>query len=170
MPGLKAILAAAMLVSASVPVALAQSKTAAAVLPGAEVRGAATLRFLGFPLYQARLFTVGGAALNWSQNFGIELTYLRDLTQYDLVEATLREFKRTGGALPLEAQLNTCFKAVGNGDRYLAVSDGANKVAFWRNGQRTCTLSHPQIKRRFMGIFVGENTRSKSFTRKLLGS
>ncbi|MCK8464662.1 hypothetical protein MUY35_12445 [Aliiroseovarius sp. S1339] len=150
--------------------ALAQSNVAAVALPGAEVRGTATLRFLGLPLYQARLFTVGAAALDWNKDFGIELTYLRNLSQYDLVEATMREFKRTGGALPLEGQLNKCFDAVNKGDRYLAVSNGVDKVGFWRNGQRTCTLSHPQIKSRFMGIFVGDNTRSKSFTRKLIGS
>lgn len=149
--------------------ALAQSNVAAAALPGAEVRGTATLRFLGLPLYQARLFTVGGAALDWRQDFGIELTYLRDLTQYDLVEATMREFKRTGGALPLEVQLSGCFDAVTKGDRYLAISDGADKIGFWRNGQRSCTLAYPQIKTRFMGIFVGDNTRSRSFTRRLTG-
>ncbi|WP_275392426.1 hypothetical protein [Aliiroseovarius sp. Z3] len=152
------------------PSASAQSGVASSVLPGAKVRGAATLRFLGLPLYQARLFTVGGGALNWSQDFGIELTYLRDLTQYDLVEATMREFKRTGGTLPLEAKLNACFDAVGKGDRYLAISDGPDNIGFWRNGVRTCTLTYPQIKQRFMGIFVGENTRSKPFTRKLTGS
>ena len=166
---LRALLTLVLLATAPAP-ALAQSNVAAAALPGAEVRGTATLRFLGLPLYQARLFTVGGAALDWNQDFGIELTYLRNLTQYDLVEATLREFKRTGSALPLEAQLNTCFDAVNKGDRYLAVSNGADKVGFWRNGIRTCTLTHPQIKTRFMGIFVGDNTRSRSFTRKLTGS
>lgn len=150
--------------------ALAQSNIAAAALPGAQVRGTATLRFLGLPLYQARLFTVKGAALDWGKDFGIELTYLRNLSQYDLVEATMREFKRTGGALPLEAQLNSCFDAVKKGDRYLAVSNGADAIGFWRNGKRTCTLSYPQIKSRFMGIFVGDNTRSKSFTQKLTGS
>ncbi len=163
------ITALALWVAAATPIA-AQSKVVTSVLPGAELRGTATLRFLGLPLYQARLFTPRAAPLDWGQDFGIELTYLRTLTQYDLVEATLREFKRTGGALPLEAQLNACFKAVAKGDRYLAITDGDDKIGFWRNGARSCTLSHPQIKRRFMGIFVGENTRSKSFTRQLTGS
>ena len=34
---------------------VAQSSVVASALPGAEVRGTATLRFLGLPLYQARL-------------------------------------------------------------------------------------------------------------------
>ncbi|WP_371169435.1 hypothetical protein [Aliiroseovarius sp. 2305UL8-7] len=147
----------------------AQSNVVSGALPGAELRGNAVLRFLGIPLYQARLFTVGGAPFNWADDFALELTYKRNLTQYDLVEATMREFKRTGGRIPVDAQLNTCFKAVNKGDSYLAVTNGTDKIDFWRNGARTCTLRYPQIKSRFMGIFLGDNTRSKSFTRTLKG-
>ncbi|WP_068112069.1 hypothetical protein [Tropicimonas marinistellae] len=139
------------------------------VLPGASERGAAVYRYLGFPLYEARLFTRGGAPLDWNQDFGLELRYMRNLTQYDLVEGTMRELTRTGGALPVRGQLEGCFVAVRKGDRYLAVTDGPNRVDFWLNGTRTCTLSHPQITYRFMSIFLGENSRSKSFTRKLRG-
>ncbi|WP_240686517.1 chalcone isomerase family protein [Aliiroseovarius marinus] len=133
-------------------------------LPDAELRGEATLRFLGFPLYKARLFTPSGARLDWNKDFALELTYLRNLTAYDLVEGTMREFARTGGTLPVRAQLNQCFFDVRKGDRYTAVSDVPNTLTFWRNDTRTCTLSHPQIKARFMGIFLGDNTRSRRFT------
>lgn len=139
------------------------------VLPGAEQRGAATFRYLGFPLYRARLFTKGGAPLDWNANFGLELTYLRNLTRFDLVESTMRELKRTGGALPVRDKLNACFADVAKGDSYLAVTQGPNKIGFWRNGVRSCTLSHPRISARFMGIFLGDKTRSKSFTRRLRG-
>lgn len=148
---------------------LAQASNVQSVLSGAELRGKATFRFVGLPLYEAQLFTKGGTRLDWNTDFGLELTYLRDLTQFDLVEGTLREFKRTGSALPLQGQLESCFDDVRKGDRYLAVSDGQNKIGFWRNDKRVCTLSHPQIKARFMAIFLGENTRSQSFTRKLKG-
>ena len=147
----------------------AQANTVASVLPDAELRGAATYRFLGFPLYKARLFTPSGAPLDWGKDFGLELQYMRNLTQYDLVEGTMREFARVGASLPVRDQLTTCFNDVRKGDRYTAISNGQNKISFLLNGQRTCTLSHPQIKYRFMGIFLGDNTRSNSFTRKLKG-
>ncbi|WP_424943644.1 hypothetical protein [Aliiroseovarius crassostreae] len=147
----------------------AQANSLQTLLPNAEVRGAATFRFIGFPLYKARLFTKSGAPLDWNADFALELQYQRNLTQYDLVEGTMRELARLGPALPVRDQLNTCFKNVRKGDRYLAVSRGQNRVAFWLNGTPTCTLSHPKIKARFMGIFLGNNTRSKSFTRKLKG-
>ena len=139
------------------------------VLPGAELRGAATLRYLGFPLYNARLFTKGGAPLNWGADFGLELTYLRNLTQNDLVEGTMRELKRTGGPLAVRDKLNACLADVAKGDSYLAITQGPDQIGFWRNGARSCTLSHPRITARFMGVFLGDNTRSKSFTRRLRG-
>ena len=148
---------------------VAQASTIKAALPGAELRGAATFRYIGFPLYEAQLFTRSGAPLDWSQDFGLELTYLRNLTEYDLVEGTMRELNRTGAALPVRGKLEKCFRDERKGDRYVAVSKGQNQIGFWHNGQRVCTLSHPKIKTRFMAIFLGENTRSKSFTRKLKG-
>lgn len=144
-----------------------QASSVTSVLPDAELRGKATFRFLGLSLYEARLFTRGGAPLDWNRDFGLELKYLRNLSENDLVEGTLREFDRTGASLPLRAQLERCFDAVRKGDTYLAVSQGQNKVGFWLNGKKTCTLAHPQIKTRFMAIFLGNNTRSKTFTRQL---
>ena len=141
-----------------------QAKTA---LQDVELRGVATFRYLGFPLYEARLFTKGGTPLDWNVDFGLELTYLRNLTAFDLVESTMQEPGRTGGDLPVRDQLNSCFVDIRKGDRYLAFSQGQNKIGFWRNDRRICMLCHPRIKTRFMAIFLGENTRSKSFTRRL---
>jgi hypothetical protein len=138
-------------------------------LIGAEVRGSATFRDLGFPLYQAWLYTRDGAPLDWLQDFGLELRYLRKLSENDLVASTLDEMARIGSPVPVKDQLKRCFDSVDKGDRYLAISDGPNRVGFWRDGQWVCTLSYPQIKQRFMAIFLGENTQSKSFTRELKG-
>ncbi len=148
---------------------LAQASPMGSALPDAELRGVATFRFIGFPLYEARLYTRSGAPLDWAKDFGLELKYLRNLSEYDLVEGTMREFKRTGTDLPVRDQLEGCFDDVRKGYRYVAVSQGPNKIRFWLNGNPTCTLSYPQIKTRFMAIFLGDTTRSKSFTRKLKG-
>lgn len=155
-------------------VLLLSGAAAASALPAslaeAKLRGEATFRFLGIPLYDARLYTKDGAALDWSDTFGVELTYRKNLTRYDLVESTMRELDRTGSPMAVRAQLETCFNSVKKGDQFLAVSNGPNEVGFWFNGQKSCALSHPDITQRFMGIFLGENTRSKAFTRKLKGN
>ncbi|MGV6805791.1 MAG: hypothetical protein ACWA49_16455 [Ruegeria sp.] len=139
------------------------------VLPDAQPRGTATFRFLGLPIYDAQLFTQGGAPFNWSQDFGLKLTYRKGLKQKALVDSTIDEMNRQGNRVPIEGQLKTCFQAVSAGDNYLAVSQGPDKIEFWRNGRKTCTLSFPGIKRSFMSIFLGNNTRSAAFTRQLRG-
>jgi hypothetical protein len=138
-------------------------------LDDAQLRGTATFRYLGFPLYDAQLFTPGGAPFTWNQDFGLQLKYRRNVTQKALINSTLDEMARIGRAAPVRDQLQTCFKAVNKGDQYLAVSEGPNKVSFWLNGRKTCTMSYPGIKRSFMSVFLGENTRSAAFTQKLRG-
>lgn len=139
------------------------------VLPGAELRGQATLRYYGLALLQARLYSPEGRPVDWQDEMALEFTYLRKFTESDLVKSTMMEFTRNGAAPPVEDQLARCFDDVGRGDRYLAVSNGPDQVMFWRNQQPMCTLSHPGVKNRFMAIFLGENTQSPAFTRKLLG-
>ncbi|CUK08202.1 hypothetical protein RUE5091_03048 [Ruegeria denitrificans] len=138
-------------------------------LGDAQLRGTATFRYLGFPLYDAQLFTPGGAPFNWSEDFGLELKYHRNVTQKALINSTLNEMARIGHPAPVRDQLQTCFKAVNKGDRYLAVSEGPNMVSFWLNGRKTCTMSYPGIKRSFMSVFLGDNTRSAAFAQKLRG-
>ena len=159
---------ALVLVALTLPLG-AQGSPIRAQLPGADLRGEATFRYLGFPLYEAQLFTIQGAPLDWSEDFGLELTYLRNLAGHDLVEGTTRELNRAGSALPVRSQLQECFRDVRKGDRYTAISEGPNLVRFWLNGRQVCTLSYPQIKYRFMSIFLGDNTRSRSFTQNLRG-
>ncbi|WP_299927075.1 hypothetical protein [uncultured Pelagimonas sp.] len=151
-----------------VPIASSATPLSSA-LPGAEIRGQASLRYLGVKIYDAKLFTKGGSALDWSQDFALELTYKRNLSQYDLVEATLREMSRMGNAMPIRTQLETCYQAVAPGDRYLAISSGPDQLRFWRNDRAACTLSQKGIKTKFMEIFLGDNSRSRRFSRALLG-
>lgn len=136
----------------------------ASAVPDAELRGQATFRFLGAPLYRARLFTPSGARLDWESVFALELTYLRNLTATDLVEGTLRELKRMGGGLPQRAKLASCFLDVRKGDSYTAITDGPHRLKFWLNNTQICSLSHPDITNRFMKIFLGDNSRSRRFT------
>lgn len=137
-------------------------------LPGAKLRGEAAFRFLGAKLYTGRLYTRGGGALDWNQEFALELTYARRLSRRDLVEATLRELDRQGAPRPDRARVETCFRAVQPGDRFLAVSQGRDAVGFWFNDQPSCVLKAPNIKRDFMSIFLGPKSRSKRFTQGLL--
>ncbi len=135
----------------------------------AKLRGTATYRYLGLPIYDARLYTPGGAALNWNNDIGLQFTYRRNIKKKALIDSTLEEMQRIGRPAPVRDQLGVCFKSVTKGDRYVAVSNGPDKVTFWLNGQKTCTMSYPGITRSFMSVFLGDDTRSASFTQKLRG-
>ncbi|GHA44386.1 hypothetical protein GCM10008927_06500 [Amylibacter ulvae] len=148
---------------------LAMANSVDAVFAGAEKIGESTFRALGRPIYNARLYTQNGRAFDWNQDFALLINYQRNISQKDIVETTLREMKRMGSRPPIDNQLRNCFSAVGKGDQYLAVTDGPNQVSFWRNFKPVCTLINPQIKRRFMSIFLGENSRSAKFTKELRG-
>lgn len=147
----------------------AQASVIETALPQAELRGKAIFRFIGLPIYEARLFTTNGGPVDWSRDFGLELEYMRSVKKKDLVNSTMDEFARNGPPIPVQDQLSRCFRDVSAGDRYLAITQGKNQIRFWRNGVSVCTLSYPQISKRFMSIFVGTNTRSASFTRRLKG-
>ncbi len=148
---------------------LARASIVGNILLDAKQCGKATFRFLGFPIHKARLCTHGGRAFGWQQDFALELTYQRNLPEYNLVEVTPREMKRLDQTPSVEDQLARSFDDGGLGDRYLAITNGSVRIGLWRNGRSAYTLSHPQIKHHFMSIFLGENSRLVKFTRNLRG-
>ena len=152
--------------------ASADTKPVRALIPNAEVRGTAVFRFLGLPIYDARLFTENGAPFAWSENFGLELTYRRTMSGDTIVDATMRELKRLGTQTTpdLRQDLAQCFPSVARGDRFLAIPRGSDQITVWLNDQATCDLTYPDIKYGFLEIFLGDSTRSRSFTQKLQGS
>ncbi|NOD76211.1 MULTISPECIES: hypothetical protein [unclassified Ruegeria] len=165
----KGILHAALLAAALLAPSGVLASPVTDELKDAQLRGSATFRYLGLPIYDAKLYTPGGAPFSWSEDIGLQLTYRKNFKKKALVNSTLDEMERIGRSAPVRNQLDQCFKAVTKGDSFLAVSDGPNKVSFWLNGQKTCTMSYPGIKRSFMSVFLGDNTRSASFTQKLQG-
>jgi hypothetical protein len=136
---------------------------------GMEPRGQATFRYLGLPLYEARLFTPGAAPLDWGADLHLELTYLRNLSRDDLVAGTLQELQRLGHDLPARGDLERCFQNVAPGDQFAATTMGRDAIRFQMNAGAGCTLSHPGIAPAFMSIFLGDYTRSARFSRTLRG-
>ncbi len=136
---------------------------------GMMLRGQATFGHFGFAVYDARLFTPEGAALDWQADFGLELTYRRNISQKALIDSTLAEMQRIGHIAPPRPALADCFRDVRKGDRFLAVTQGADRIAFLFNGTPVCTLSHTGIRVGFMSVFLGDDSRSARFTRLLRG-
>lgn len=135
--------------------------------------GAATMRWLGLPIYDATLYTQGSQRFSWSQPIALELRYLRAFPASQLTKSTLDELQRIEGPqsdhAALIAKLGKCFRNVSKGDRLTAYSSASSKVSFSFNGGAPCTVSHKGVRERFLGIWLSENSRSAKLTRRLKG-
>lgn len=135
--------------------------------------GEASLRILGQTVYSATLHTEGPRQFNWSQPLSLRLDYVYGFTAAQLVKATGREMERIEGPRPdqagLLAKLTPCFRDVGPGDSFVAVSTTADQLSLRLNGQQTCNVTHPDLRQRFLGIWLSPDSRYPRLSRKLRG-
>lgn len=156
--------------SALVPTAQA---TLASGLSAPVDLGEATFRWLGIPIYRAKLMTEGQARFDWNQPLSLRLDYLRDFSRDNLVKSTRAEIGRLSGEtedLPkLMQKITSCYRDVSSGDSYLATSPTPDTVELRLNGKLTCRISHPDVRQRFLGIWLSTESRAPSFSAKLRG-
>lgn len=135
--------------------------------------GKATLRFLGFEIYTATLHIEGARRFDWNQPLSLRIDYARGFSDAELLEGTEKELQRIEGARSDQPQmlqkLASCFRDVNSGDSYVAVSPAANVIDMRLNGQRTCRISHPDLRKRFLGIWLSPNSRSARLSAQLRG-
>lgn len=135
--------------------------------------GSAELRWLGIKLYKADLYTERGEGFAWSRPFQLDLTYHREFSGQALVKATLFEIERVEGGLPdgeeIMAKLAECFRDVKPADKYSAVAVDENLVRFFLNNEETCLLEHDDIRARFLGIWLSDNSRELAASQALRG-
>lgn len=143
-------------------------------LPLPSQTGAATVRLLGIPIYSAALFTNGGSQFDWAAPFALELSYEQTIGRDKLLSATLSEMQRMEGAQADHSaiidKLTTCFRDVARGDRIVALAEAADRVGFWYNGTQTCQVQHPNIRDRFLGIWLSDASRFPKLSRQLRGA
>ena len=135
--------------------------------------GQATLRFLGFDIYTATLHGEGGGAFSWDRPLSLRLDYARGFTAEELLEGTQSELTRIEGARPDQpevlAKLAPCFRDVAAGDYYVAYAPSADQVEMRLNGAATCTVTHPDLRKRFLGIWLSPQSRSARLSAQLRG-
>ena len=151
----------------------AQDRVAMAGLPNPVAIGEASLGVIGIIAYDARLFTSDGVPFDWAVPMALELDYKRGFSADDLLRGTETEMRRTMGdnaEMPtVIALLDDCFLAVESGDSYLAVSLSPDQIDLWRNGTQTCTVNYPDIRERFLSIWLSDQSRFSALSRKLRG-
>ena len=145
--------------------ALAMSLTATLLsASGLQERGSVRTKILGFSLYDATLYTPEGQQLEWEGPFELHLTYLRNFSGRQLTNATLDELERMEGSRPdqtsLVDKLGRCFPDVRPGDTIRARAESPNQVTLTWNGTSPCSVYHRDATRRFLGIWLSDNSRN----------
>lgn len=138
--------------------------------------GEGQFSYLFWDLYQARLATSDGQFLNYQQNkpLLLELTYQRDISKADFVEATLDQWKAQQGSLQQRhrdwaVQLDKLWRDVKEGDRLACLLRADGLVEFSFNGQPLGLVEDPAFGAEFLDIWLGEKTTAPKLRVALLG-
>lgn len=162
-----------LVLTASVATAEPVPQDIASSLQSASQRGSAQVRWLGIPIYSARLFTPEARPFDWAKPFALELTYDRGFSKDRLVYATGKELARMEGEQAdhpaILTKLQKCYRDVSSSDRFVALGAKQDEVQFSLNGTRTCRLQHTDIRKRLLSIWVSENSRDPKLSRRLKG-
>ena len=171
---------AQMLVGASLGAVEVPSKTeppaeVRSALNGALLTGQGRLRYFGFSVYDASLWTAPAFRASRYAHHGLilELAYLRELKGRAIAERSLEEIRRAGPLTPTQAQdwlsaMLTAFPDVSAGDRITGLHTPGVGVRFWFNGQPRADIRDPEFSRLFFGIWLAESTSEPQLRGALL--
>lgn len=144
-------------------------------LAAPQLQGKHTARFWGFKLFNAELWTSKPGNFSFDQPFALTLSYLYPFSREVLARSSVEEIARVEGGSPdkyakLENQLKKCLVDVDKGTRITGVAESASKVAMYVNGRKSCTMSYPNLRERFFGIWLAPTSRDARGAQRLRGA
>lgn len=164
-------------VDAQAPAPVPTLPAAVAAQAGAALQpaGRGRLRYWGFEVYDAALWTAPGfRASQFGQHpLVLELAYLRDFSGADIARTSLAEMRRHGAidtaqAERWQAQLTRLLPDVRRGDRLAGVHTPGQGAAFFHNGRPVGEVADAQFARLFFAIWLGEATSAPALRQSLL--
>lgn len=149
----------------------------AAEWPGARLHGQGRLRFLGLHVYDIRLWTPEPALGpdSWAQgSLALEIEYARALVGRLIAERSVEEMRRAGPIPPETADrwlrtMTELFPDVKGGDRLTGVRRPEGSLRFFHNAQPRGEVRDAEFARRFVGIWLGDQTSEPALRERLLG-
>lgn len=137
------------------------------------VVGAGTLRFMGFALYDGKLWSPSG---RWNADapFALELIYARAFDGDDIARRSIDEIRRLrtlddATAARWEARLSAIFPDVKAGDRLTGVRLPGQGVQFYAGSRPLGRIEDEALAEAFFAIWLDPRTRAPDLRRKLLG-
>jgi hypothetical protein len=135
--------------------------------------GQGEMRWFGFQLYDARLWA---PPAGWSVDgaYALELRYARDIPSRRLVQASIDEMQRLGGADAEQlgrwrAALERVFPDVRPGEVIVGVHRPQAGAEFYHQGRLTGRIDDPDFARAFFAIWLDPRTREPALRVRLLG-
>lgn len=161
---------------AAATLAVAAPPEVAAALPDARLRGSGRLTFLGLHVYDARLWVSDGfePSAFESHPAALELTYARRLVGRQIAERSLKEMQRVPGIAPAQAEawlaeMKQAFPDVAAADRITGVHRPGEAMRFYKNGRLRREVRDAEFARRFIGIWLAQQTSQPQLREALLG-
>lgn len=167
-------LAAASILAPSRAGAVALPPAARALETGLEQVGRGELRWLGFKLYDAALWSGarGEAAIDGAHVLSIR--YARAVSSARLVALSLDEMRRLGLAdedrlARWGEALAAVLPSVEAGDTLAGLHRPGQGATFWHQGRPSGALDDPELARAFFAIWLDPRTREPGLRAQLLG-
>ncbi|WP_181880956.1 chalcone isomerase family protein [Crenobacter cavernae] len=168
----KSIVLSLALVAAITPVWAALPPPLAGRQPSLKARGSGDMRWAGFKLYEATLYTEAGGVFDWARPFALELRCARDFDGDQIAEVSRGEIDRVRPTPDQRsrwsAAVRRLFPSLNAGDVIVGAMD-AGGVAFWHNGRFLGRVNEPAFARRFFGIWLDAATSEPDLRESLLG-
>lgn len=147
-----------------------------ALLPEARLVGSGELRLFGLRIYSARLWSPT-QPLALDSPFALELTYHREISRAQLVEASLKEIRRLYGervsAAQLDAwqaQMQQAFVDVDAGAQITGVHLPGQGARFYVGQRLQHVVEDAEFAAAFFAIWLDPRTRNPQLRARLLGS
>ncbi|MCM5570959.1 chalcone isomerase family protein [Burkholderiaceae bacterium FT117] len=152
-------------------------ESARAALGAPSLAGAGTLRWFGFRVYDAQLWT-GGEGLDprdpTSRPFALELRYARTLSGDAIADRSAEEIARLGrgdaeARQAWHAAMRRLFPDVSEGDRILGLHRPGGAARFYLNGRLLGEVEDPRFGPAFFAIWLDPATVAPALREALLG-
>lgn len=151
--------------------AMAQGQTWQAFLPKAERVGSGEFRYWGFRIYDATLWSPQGRYQPGGP-FALSLTYARDVSREDIVQASIDQMRDLGFAVgnhpEWKRKLDDVMVSVKNGDTLTGVYMPGQGAVFFHNDRLTGQVSEA-LANAFFAIWLDPKTSEPKLRQALLG-
>jgi hypothetical protein len=151
------------------------SLTAQAMPDNTKLVGQGQFSYLFWDLYQAQLYTADGSWSNYQQSSPVvlKLTYQRDISKADFIEATVDQWEHLQGKVSGQHQdwanqLDKLWTDVKKGDQLSCVLLPDSTVQFYFNDKLLGDVTDPAFGPAFLDIWLSDKTSAPKLRRQLL--